>query len=198
MGWPGGQHLLFAVNKIAGVKCRQLETVAMRDCVRRAGLHAVPAKDTSIVVDVINSGVTLRAADPILRGVVCCLNIDAIRWAVGCAKEARYALFESIFVALQNVRAPESGFDPRSAQRTFAIGIVLHSRGLEHLHESDAHAPGNGCNILEYRHTSRVYRKPLVRRYAPLLFPLRKIQRAGNQNGVTIIHALSGAKSLVR
>src|SRR5437879_7009422 len=75
---PGGQQLLFAINQIARVKRCQLKTVSMRDGVRWARLHTVAAENTPIVVDVINLGVTLGAAHPVLSGVLCRLDVNEI------------------------------------------------------------------------------------------------------------------------
>src|SRR5712692_383183 len=65
--WHGGQHLFLAVDQPAHVKAGNLEPVPVRDGIRGASLHAVSAKDTSIVVDVIDLGVTLRGAHSVLR-----------------------------------------------------------------------------------------------------------------------------------
>ena len=66
--------------------------------------------------------------------------------------QSEVRVFESVLVALQNVGASEAGFNARAAQRTLAVRIIFHGRGLEHLHEGDAHALGNGCNVLQNRH----------------------------------------------
>src|SRR5579863_1195199 len=57
------------------------------------------------------------------------------------------------------MRATESGFNPCPPQRPLAIGIILHGRGLEHLHEGDAHALGNGGDVFQHWHAYLVYRK---------------------------------------
>jgi hypothetical protein len=154
--WPGGQHLLLAVNQIAGAKRRQLKPVPMRNRVGRASLHAIPAKDTTVVIDVVDLGVTFGAAYAVFGGVVGGFDINTVGRTVGGAEEAGYALFQSVFVALQNVGAAEAGFDARAAQRTFAVGIILHRGGLEHLHEGDAHAFGDGGDVFQDRHASSI------------------------------------------
>jgi len=157
--WPGGQHLLLAVNQIAGVKRCQLEPVPVRNRVCRTSLHAISAKDTSIVIDVVDLGVALGAADAVFGGVICSLDVDAIRGTIGGAEEAGHAFFQAVFVALQDVGAAEAGFETGATQRTFAVGIIFHRRGLEHLHEGDAHALGDGGDVFQYWHTFVVYRK---------------------------------------
>src|ERR1700723_2903803 len=152
MCWPGGQHLLLAINQIAGGKSRQLEPVPMRNRIRRTRLHAIPTKNTPVVIDVVDAGVALGAAHAVFGGVVGSLDIDAVRRAIGGAEKTGDALFQAVFVALQDMGAAKAGFDAGSAQGAFAVGIVLHRGGLEHLHEGDAHAFGDGGDIFQDRH----------------------------------------------
>ena len=109
--WPGGQHLLLAVNQIAGVERRQLKSMPVRNRVGRASLHAISAKNAAVVIDVVNLGVALGAADAVFGGVVGGFDVDAVRGTVGGAEKAGDALFQSVFVALQHVRAAEAGFE---------------------------------------------------------------------------------------
>jgi len=128
----------------------------MGNGVRRAGLNAVSAKNAPVVVNVVDLGVTFGAAYPFLGGVLCCLDIDAIRWAVGCAKKTGDTLLQTILVALQNMYAAKPFLDSRPPQWPWAIGIVLHNGRLEHLHEGDAHSLGDGGNIPKNRHAALV------------------------------------------
>ncbi len=158
MCWPGGQHLLLAVDQVAGVKRGQLKAVTVRNRVGGASLDAITTENASVVVDVVNLGVALGAAHAIFGGVVGSLDIDAVRGTVGGAEKAGDALLEAVFVALQHVRAAEAGFDPGAAQRPFAIGIIFDRGGLEHLHEGDAHALRDRSDIFDDRHVLLVYR----------------------------------------
>ena len=146
---PGGEHLLLTINQIAGVERGQLKAVTMRDGIGGAGLNAVAAENTSIVIDVVNLGVSFGATDALFRGVIGGFDINAVRWTIGGAKEASHTLFQSIFVALQNMGAAETGLNTCPAERTFSIRIILNGRGLEHLHEGDAHPLGDGGNIFQ-------------------------------------------------
>ena len=157
--WPGGQHLLLAVNQIAGIERRQLKTVAVRYRIRRTSFHAIATKNTSVVIDVINLGVALRATYAVFVGIVGGFDIDAVRGSIGGAKEAGDAFFQPVFIALQHVCATEARFDASAAQRTFAVRIVFYRRGLEHLHEGNAHAFGDGSDVSQNQHTFPVYRK---------------------------------------
>lgn len=151
--WPGGQHLLLAVHQIARIKRRELKSMPMRNSVGGTSLHAIPAKDTSIVVDIVNLGVTFGAAYAVFCAVVRRFDVNAVRGTVGGAQKTCDAFFQTVFVALQNVGAAEAGFDARAAQRTLAVGIIFHGRWLEHLHEGDAHALRDGSDVFQDRHT---------------------------------------------
>jgi len=172
MRWPGRQHLLFPVNQITRIKRSQLKPMPMRNRISRASLHTIPAKDTSIVIDVVDFGVAFGAAYTVLGGVVGGFDVDAVRGTVGGAEEAGYALFESVFVALQDVGATEASFELRSLERAFAVGIIFYRRGLEHLHEGDAHAFGDGGDVFQDRHTLLVYRRSAGYRVPSAEYPL--------------------------
>src|SRR5580704_3235789 len=154
----GGQHLLFAIDQPAGIKTGNFKTMPMRNSVRRTSLHTVPTKYTSIVIDIIDAGVALGAAHAVFGGVFGGFDVDAVRGAGGGAQETGYTLFQAIFVALENVHSAEAVLELGAFQRTFPVGIIFHLRGLEHLHEGDAHPFGDGRDVLQYRHTHLVYR----------------------------------------
>src|SRR5579872_2330839 len=79
--WLGSQHLLFPVNQVAGVEGGNLEAVSVGDRIRGASFDTVSAENTSVVVDVINLGVALRSAHPMLSRILRRLNINAVRRA---------------------------------------------------------------------------------------------------------------------
>src|SRR3954447_2721745 len=72
------QHLFFAVNKGRGVVAGELETMTVRNRVGGAGLYAVAAKDTAVVVDVIDIRIPLAAAEAGFRSILGSLDVDAI------------------------------------------------------------------------------------------------------------------------
>ncbi len=78
MCWPGGQHLLLAVNQIACIKRRQLKPMPVRNRIGRASLHAISAKNTPVVIDVVGFGVAFGAAYAVFGGVVGGFDVDAI------------------------------------------------------------------------------------------------------------------------
>jgi hypothetical protein len=148
--WPRGQHLLLAHDQIGRVKGRQFKAVTVRDGISRTGLHTVSAENTAVVVDVVDLGVALSAADAIFSGVLGSLDINAVGWAIGRTQEAGNAFFQAIFVALQHMRAAVTCLNPGSPQGAFAIRIIVHDRRLEHLREGDAHALGDRRDIFQH------------------------------------------------
>src|SRR6187549_2948881 len=110
----------------------------MGDRVRGTCFHAVAAEDASVVVDVVDGGIPLASGDADLFGVLGGFDVDTIGRAGRGAEEAGDALFQAVFVALQNVTAAEPFLEPRRS-----IRVVLGNRRLEHLLESDAHALGD-------------------------------------------------------
>src|SRR5580704_5170275 len=161
----------------------------MRNRVGRTSLHAIPAKNTSIVIDVVDFGVAFGAAYAVFGGVVGGFDVDAIGGTVGGAQEAGHAFLEAVFVALQHVSAAEAGFEPRSLERTFAVGIIFYLGGPEHLHKGDAHAFGDGGDVLEDRHDLSVYRKrrPLRRGSDPGPRCESAMTKNGDKTGVILI-----------
>src|SRR2546430_8663696 len=112
--------------------------MAVRNRVGGAGLYTVAAKDTAVVVDVINLGVPLSAAEARLGSILGGFDVNAIRRARRRAQKAGHALFEAVFITLQNVGAAIAFFEARRP-----IRILLGNGGLQHLLESDAHAFGD-------------------------------------------------------
>src|ERR1700722_2174989 len=98
---PGGQHLLFAINQPARVKAGNLKSMPMRNRVRRASLHAIPTKYTSVIVDGVDASVSFGAAYAFFGGVFGGFNVDTIRGAGGGAEETGDTFFQAVFVALE-------------------------------------------------------------------------------------------------
>src|SRR6202167_3990905 len=131
--WPGGQHLLLAVNQIAGVESGEFEAVSVSDRIRGTRLDAVSAEDTSVVVDVINLGVAFRPTHSMLGRILRRLDVNAVRGTRRRAQETGYAFFQSVLVTLQNVHAAKTLLEHGAPKRPRTIRIVLPLGGLEHL-----------------------------------------------------------------
>ena len=81
----GDQHLFLAVDQCRRIVAGDLEAVTVRNGIGGTRFHAVPAEDAAAVIDVIDLGVTLAAADAQLRGVLGRFDINALRRASGRA-----------------------------------------------------------------------------------------------------------------
>jgi len=132
------QQLFLAVNEGVGIVGGYLEIVAVGDGIAGASFHTIAAENAAVVVDVINLGVALRGADAVVAGVLRGLDVNAIGRAGRRAKEAGNALFQTIFVAAQNM------------DTTIAIlkvhgfgGIILRHRGADH------HLEGRGKSLCQ-------------------------------------------------
>jgi len=80
--------------------------VAVRDGVGGTRFHTIAAKDTAVVVDVVDFREAVAAADPLSGGIFRCFDVDAIRRAGSGTEKTGDAFFQAVFVALQNMRAP--------------------------------------------------------------------------------------------
>src|SRR5579885_719316 len=54
MCWPGSQHLFLAIHQVGCIERRDFEAVPMCNCIGWASFYTVPAKNTAVVIDVIN------------------------------------------------------------------------------------------------------------------------------------------------
>src|SRR4051812_2698789 len=140
---PGRQHLLLAINQVAGIKARDFKPVPVSNGVRRTSFHAITAKDTSVVIDIVNLRVTLRSANPVLGSILRSFNVNTVRWTGCCAKETGYTLFQTILVTLQNMHTAKTLLYHGAPQRSRPVRIILHNSRLEHFHEGNAHTFGN-------------------------------------------------------
>src|SRR5450759_2018947 len=147
-----GQHLFFAVNQIAGIETCQLKSMAMRDRIGGASLHAIPAKYASIVVDVVDAGVALGARDSGFRGVFRGFYVDAIGGTGGGAEKTGYTFFQAVFVALQHVHAAITFLKLCPFQRAGTVGIIFDDGGLKHLLQGDGHSLRDGSDVFDHGH----------------------------------------------
>src|SRR2546423_9141000 len=97
------QQLLLAVDQIAGTERCEFESMSMRNGIGRARFYTIPAKDTSIVVDVINLSVALRSRNTVLCGVLVCLDVNTVRWTRRRTQKTGHAFLQPVLIALQYV-----------------------------------------------------------------------------------------------
>src|SRR5882762_7407779 len=103
---PFFEQLLFAIDQRIDVVGGQLEPVAMRDRVRGAGLHAIPAENTPRIINIVYAGVTLTCRNTIGIRIFRGFDVNAIRRAGRGAQKTPYALFQTAFIAMQHVNSP--------------------------------------------------------------------------------------------
>src|SRR3954451_1932198 len=130
----GEQHVL-RVDQVVARVLGELELVAERDRIERAGDLAVAAEDAAAHVDLVDAGVALARRDAVARRVLGGDDADAVRRARGGAERAPDALLEPVLVAPEAVAAAEA-----RVHRPLVLRVLLRDRLLEDLLEGDAEA----------------------------------------------------------
>jgi hypothetical protein len=139
IGGHGHQKSFFSIDQVAGIERSQFEAVTVRDGVRGAGLNAISAEDAAVIVDVIDLGVALGAADALFFGIVGSFDVNAVRRAGGGAQETGNAFFQAIFVALQLMQSAEALLKDRALIGQLLVGIILYDGGRKHLPQGHGH-----------------------------------------------------------
>jgi hypothetical protein len=99
------QELFLAVNHGIDVGGGELEAMAVRNGVGGASLHAIAAKNTTRIVDIVDASVSFARGNPLRIGVFRGLDINTSRGAGGRAQETADTFFQSVFIAVENVDA---------------------------------------------------------------------------------------------
>src|SRR6478672_9612163 len=128
------QHVL-GVDQVVAVVLGDLEVVAQRDRVERAGELAVAAEDAARHVDLVDARVALARRDTILRRVLGRHDADAVRRARRRAERAADALLEAVLVPVQAMASAEA-----RVHRSLVLRVLLGDRLLEDLLQRDAEA----------------------------------------------------------
>src|SRR3984893_12397334 len=113
--------------------------MSMRDGIGWACLNAIAAEDATRIVDVVNARVALPRGNALCVGVFRGLDIDA-PCRTGCrAQEAAHALFQPVFVSMQNVNPAVPSLE---VDRLF--GIIFSDCFPQHIAESHAESLHQG------------------------------------------------------
>src|SRR5262249_4220317 len=107
----------------------------MRDCIRWARFYTVAAENAARIINVVYRRVPLSCGDAVRFGILGGFNVNAIRWTSCRAKEAPYALFQTIFVAMQHVNSAVARLAMYGLVR-----VVLRDRLAQHVLEGHAKA----------------------------------------------------------
>src|SRR6516225_7650546 len=97
------QHVFLAHNERGSVVAGQLETMPVRDGIGWARLDAIPAKDTAVVIDVVNLGVALSTGNPSGLGILRGFDVNAVGGARGGAQKTGHTLLQAVFITLEHV-----------------------------------------------------------------------------------------------
>src|SRR5579884_584818 len=135
------QHVL-RVDLVVAVVLGNLELVAERDRVERAGELAVAAEDAAAEVDLVDPRVALAGRDAVVGRVLRRHDADAVGGAGGRAERAADALLQPVLVPPQPVPAAEARVD-----RPLVLRVLLRDRLLEDLLEGDPEALQRGDRL---------------------------------------------------
>src|SRR3984893_5623581 len=114
--------------------------MSMRDGIGWACLNAIAAEDATRVVDVVNARVALPRGDTLRVGIFRSLDVDAACRTGRRAQEAAHALFQPVFVSMQNVNPAVPSLEvDRLFRIIFSDGFPQHvAEGhAETLHQGD-------------------------------------------------------------
>jgi hypothetical protein len=75
----------------------------MRNRVRWARFHAIPAENTPRIINVVHAGVTFTRRNPIHIRILSRFDVNAVRRASRGTQKASNALLQAIFIAVQHV-----------------------------------------------------------------------------------------------
>ena len=127
--------MLFAVNQRIDVIGRQLKSMPMRDRIGRTSFHAIPAKNTARIINIVDAGIPFARGDAIHVGVFRGLDINAVRWACRGAQKAPDALLQPIFIAMQHVNPAITRL-----KMHLLVRIIFRNRFSEYIAKCDAEA----------------------------------------------------------
>src|SRR5882672_6523718 len=102
----------------------------MRDGIGWTCLDAIAAEDAPTIIDVVNARVALTGGDTMSVGVFRGFNVDAARRASRRTQKAAHALFQPVFVPMQNVNPAIS-----SLEVDWLFGIILSDGFPQHISE---------------------------------------------------------------
>jgi hypothetical protein len=117
----------------------------MRNRIRRTRFHAIPAKNTARIIDVVDAGVPLSRRNSAGVRVLGCFDVNAICRTRRSAQKTTDTLFQPVFVAMQHMNPAISRLEVDRLVR-----VVLRDRLPEHVPEGHAEALGQRCKRLAY------------------------------------------------
>ena len=122
--------MFFSVDEGVDIIGCQLEVMAVRDCVGRAGFYAIPAENASGIVNVVDAGVALACGNSGVGGIFRGLDVDTICGTSGGAEETSHAFFQTLFVAMQHVDSTVARLEVNGF-----LGIIFGNGFAKHVRE---------------------------------------------------------------
>src|ERR1700674_5954645 len=80
--------------------------MAVGDSVSGASFHAIPAEDTTRIVDIVDAGITAAGRNTGCAGILCGFDINAMRRACGRTQKAANAFLQAVFITLEDMNSP--------------------------------------------------------------------------------------------
>ena len=138
--WRSGfEEPFLAIDHGINIVGGELESVAVRDRVGRAGFDAVSAEDAPRIIDIVDAGVAFACRDALCFGIVGGFDIDTPGRTSRGTEKAANAFFETVFVTLQNVDTAIA-----SLKMYGLLGIIFGGRLSPKVAKRDTEAFGQG------------------------------------------------------
>src|SRR5690349_6377639 len=134
----------------------------MRNRVRRARFHTIPAEDASRIIDVVYLRVPLARRNAVRIRVFRCFDVNAIRRTRRRTQKATYALLQSILIAMQHVNPAV----PRLKMHRL-VRIIFRHRFPEHVPKGDAKSLRERRERLTYFTDDRWHSSSLTNAFHP-------------------------------
>ena len=135
----GDQQIVFRLEEICTIVNGEFKVVAMRDCILRTGFHAVAAKDTTTIIDVVNLGVTFINADALFgrTRIVGSHDVNTLGRTRSSAEITRNAFFPPELVNVQQVLAAITRLNGNRFVWIFDRPLPFRNIGKRHTHSLD-------------------------------------------------------------
>lgn len=127
------EKLFFAVDQGIDVVGGKLKTMPMRNRVRGASFHAIPAENAARIIDIVDASIAFARGNPVRIRVFRGFDVDTVGGACCRTKETTYALLQARFVAMQHMNPAVARLEVHGFE-----GIIFRDRFTEHISEGHA------------------------------------------------------------
>ena len=109
--------------------------MTVRNCIGWARLDTIAAKNTTRVINVVDTSIAFPGGNPLRIGVLRGLDVNTSRRAGGGAEETADTFFQSILIPVQNMDSTVTGLEMNGF-----FGVILRDGFPKHIAERDAKA----------------------------------------------------------